>query len=195
VDGNNQQIDRIGTEAHTHDARDFPITWPVTDANVANVAIVIDSIHVLEYPPEAAWSYRKEGDTAAETSRTRDNRPRRKGHPGRRGDPDAPPPKPDLDPQRRAGADTQGTGRSGAAAIPISDSRPRFGVNPPESSPRSGRPTCFRLSSAQVRWWKGLWCMVFLRGVRFGSIQVGGRYSGMPSAAKRMSQWPRWTCR
>ena len=67
MDSNNQQIDRIGTEAHTHDARDFPITWPVTDANVANVAIVIDSIHVLEYPPEAAWSYRKEGDTAAET--------------------------------------------------------------------------------------------------------------------------------
>jgi hypothetical protein len=52
VDGDNQQIDRIGTAAPTHDA---------------HVVIVIDSVHVLEYPRKAAWYFHKGGDTAAET--------------------------------------------------------------------------------------------------------------------------------
>ena len=52
VDGNNHQIDRINAEA---------------SAREANVTVVIDFIHVLEYVWKAAWSFHREGDPAAET--------------------------------------------------------------------------------------------------------------------------------
>jgi len=51
VDGNNHQIDRITKEAK---------------ARKANVTILIDLIHVLEYLWGAAWCFFKEGDPAAE---------------------------------------------------------------------------------------------------------------------------------
>jgi hypothetical protein len=51
VDGNNHQIERIQTEACSRGAQ---------------VAIVIDFVHVLEYLWKAAWSLHKEGDPAAE---------------------------------------------------------------------------------------------------------------------------------
>jgi hypothetical protein len=51
VDGNNHQIDRIGAEAARRGA---------------NVSIVVDFIHVLEYLWRAAWSFFAEGDPAAE---------------------------------------------------------------------------------------------------------------------------------
>jgi hypothetical protein len=52
VDGNNHQIDRIGTEARNRDIE---------------VAIVIDFVHVLEYLWRAAWSFYDEGNADAET--------------------------------------------------------------------------------------------------------------------------------
>jgi hypothetical protein len=51
VDGNNHQIDRIETEA---------------TARGADVTIVVDFIHVLEYLWGAVWCFFSEGDTAAE---------------------------------------------------------------------------------------------------------------------------------
>jgi len=51
VDGNNHQIDRITYQAQTRGA---------------NVRIVIDFVHVLEYLWRAAWSFHNEGDPAAE---------------------------------------------------------------------------------------------------------------------------------
>jgi hypothetical protein len=51
VDGNNHQIDRIETEAK---------------ARGADVTIVVDLIHVLEYLWGAVWCFFAEGDTAAE---------------------------------------------------------------------------------------------------------------------------------
>jgi hypothetical protein len=51
VDGNNQQIDRIHTEARGRGVR---------------VHIICDFIHVLEYLWRAAWCFFSEGDTAAE---------------------------------------------------------------------------------------------------------------------------------
>lgn len=51
VDGNNHQIDRIQTEAN---------------ARGADVTIVVDLIHVLEYLWGAVWCFFAEGDTAAE---------------------------------------------------------------------------------------------------------------------------------
>jgi hypothetical protein len=51
VDGNNHQIARIQAEAK---ARHVP------------VSIVIDFVHVVEYPWKAAWSFHPEGDPAAE---------------------------------------------------------------------------------------------------------------------------------
>ena len=51
VDGNNHQIDRIEKEA---------------EARGANVTIVIDIIHVLEYLWGAVWCFFAEGDAAAE---------------------------------------------------------------------------------------------------------------------------------
>ena len=143
VDSNNRQIDRIGTEAHTHDARDFPITWPVTvaniatAANIANVAniaivIVIDSIHVLEYPPTEGRLVLPQRRHRSRNlgPRTRNNRPRRKGHPGRRGDPDAPPPKPD---RTWTGPTTGGPAPTpGAPADPVRR-RSRFPIPDPVS--------------------------------------------------------------
>ncbi|MDA8440459.1 MAG: ISKra4 family transposase [Propionibacterium sp.] len=51
VDGNNHQIDRIRAEAATREA---------------DVTILCDFIHVLEYLWKAAWSFHDEGDPAAE---------------------------------------------------------------------------------------------------------------------------------
>jgi hypothetical protein len=51
VDGNNHQIDRIHTEATQRGA---------------DVTILCDFIHVLEYLWKAAWSFHDEGDPAAE---------------------------------------------------------------------------------------------------------------------------------
>ena len=51
VDGNDHQIDRIETEA---------------TARGVDVTIVVDLIHVLEYPWGAVWCIFPEGDTAAE---------------------------------------------------------------------------------------------------------------------------------
>ena len=51
VDGNNHQIDRIRAEAKRRKVR---------------VTIVIDLVHVMEYVWDAAWSFYKEGDPAAE---------------------------------------------------------------------------------------------------------------------------------
>jgi hypothetical protein len=51
VDGNNHQIDRIGAEAARRGAQ---------------VSVVVDFIHVLEYLWRAAWSFFAEGDPAAE---------------------------------------------------------------------------------------------------------------------------------
>ena len=51
VDGNNHQIDRIGTEAKTRGI---------------DVTIVVDLVHVLEYLWAAAWCFFAEGDTTAE---------------------------------------------------------------------------------------------------------------------------------
>ncbi len=51
VDGNNHQIERIGTEAR---AREVEVT------------IVVDLIHVLEYLWKAAWCFYDEGDPDAE---------------------------------------------------------------------------------------------------------------------------------
>lgn len=52
VDGNNHQIDRIEAEA---------------TARGADITIVVDLIHVLEYLWGAVWCFFAEGDTAAET--------------------------------------------------------------------------------------------------------------------------------
>ncbi len=52
VDGNNHQIDRIETEAKTRGA---------------DVAIVVDLIHVMEYLWGAVWCFFAEGDPAAQT--------------------------------------------------------------------------------------------------------------------------------
>jgi hypothetical protein len=51
VDGNNHQIDRIGAEAARRGAQ---------------VSVVVDFIHVLEYLWRAAWSFFAEGDPTAE---------------------------------------------------------------------------------------------------------------------------------
>jgi len=51
VDGNNHQIERIGTEAKTRDI---------------HVTVIVDLIHVMEYLWSAAWSFFPEGDPAAE---------------------------------------------------------------------------------------------------------------------------------
>jgi hypothetical protein len=51
VDGNTHQIDRTHAQAHTHHAE---------------VTIVIDFVHVLEYVWKAAWCFFREGDPAAE---------------------------------------------------------------------------------------------------------------------------------
>lgn len=51
VDGNNHQIDRINAEAK---------------ARGAEVPIIVDFIHVLEYLWKAGWSFFSEGDQAAE---------------------------------------------------------------------------------------------------------------------------------
>ncbi|MCA1700260.1 MAG: ISKra4 family transposase [Actinobacteria bacterium] len=51
VDGNNHQIERIEAEANARDAQ---------------VAILVDFVHVLEYLWKAAWSFHREGDPAAE---------------------------------------------------------------------------------------------------------------------------------
>jgi hypothetical protein len=52
VDGNNQQIDRIRTQARRRSV---------------TVHIICDFIHVIEYLWRAAWCFFPEGDTAAET--------------------------------------------------------------------------------------------------------------------------------
>lgn len=52
VDGNNHQIDRVLAEA---------------DQRNADVAVLIDFVHVIEYVWSAAWSFHHEGDPAAET--------------------------------------------------------------------------------------------------------------------------------
>jgi hypothetical protein len=73
VDGNNQQIDRITTQAARRGV---------------NVAIVVDLIHVLEYLWKAAWCFFTEGDPAARDWLLRpDSGPIGAQQQGRRSDP------------------------------------------------------------------------------------------------------------
>jgi hypothetical protein len=95
VDGDNHQIDRITAKA---------------TARTANVTIVSDAIHVLEYLCQAAWSLHEEGDPATKlwvrrhaqnilqgNARNVATQIRRQATNAR------------LDPSRRAGADTCAT--------------------------------------------------------------------------------------